>query len=118
MQILVNPGENIKGGEMLEASVNRVLEAQLARFRDQVTRVDVHMSDENADKGGDRDKRCMIEARLEGRPAIAVTEYAPTMERALDGAADKLARLLEKEMDKLQEHRKTPPVPPPSGDAS
>lgn len=119
MQILVNAGDNIQGGELLDSTVTSTLEEQLARFREQLTRVEVHMSDENADKGGLRDKRCMIEARQEGRPPIAVTEFAATMKQAFDGATEKLVRLLEKSMDKLQDHRKTAaPVPPPVEDAS
>lgn len=119
MQIQVNAGDNIQGGELLDSTVTSALEEQLARFRDQLTRVEVHMSDENAEKGGQRDKRCMIEARPEGRPPIAVTEFAATMKQAFDGAADKLVRLLEKSLDKLQDHRRpAAPVTPPAEDAS
>ena len=39
------------------------------RFSAHITRVEVHLGDENAGKRGSDDKRCMMEARLEGHPA-------------------------------------------------
>ncbi len=112
MLIQINAGDHIQGGEALDSSVSGYLEAELDRFRAQLSRVEVHMSDENAGKGGDRDKRCMIEARLDGRPPIAVTELAATMKEALDGATAKLVRLLDKTVDRQHEHRKHTPQPP------
>jgi hypothetical protein len=35
--------------------------------------VEVHLSDENGKKGGSHDKRCMMEARLEGHQRGALT---------------------------------------------
>jgi hypothetical protein len=37
----------------------------------------------------------MLEARLEGRHPIAVTEHAATLDQAVQGAAGKLARMIE-----------------------
>jgi hypothetical protein len=37
----------------------------------------------------------LMEARPEGRHPIAVTEHAATLERAVNGAAEKLARMIE-----------------------
>jgi hypothetical protein len=79
--------------------------------------VEVHLSDENSDKKGGRDDmRCMLEARLEGRPAIAVTHQATTLDEAVEGAVDKLANLIENTLERQhdQELRRTdPPVPEP-----
>lgn len=41
----------------------------------------------------------MIEAHLEGRKPIAVTEYADTLNLALDGAIDKLINMIESILD-------------------
>jgi hypothetical protein len=38
----------------------------VSRCNRQVSRVQVRLADENSDKGGSNDKRCMIEARLDG----------------------------------------------------
>lgn len=39
----------------------------LRRYKNQITRVEVHLGDENADKIGQRDQRCMVDAHLQGR---------------------------------------------------
>ncbi len=71
------------------------MEAALRRFRDHITRVEVHLSDENAAKSGQHDNRCMMEARIEGRPPVAVTHTAASLDQAVSGATDKLARMIE-----------------------
>jgi ribosomal subunit interface protein len=96
MQIQINTDHNIEGHEALKAEVTGVVENALSRFSEHITHVEVHLSDENSDKkGGQDDMRCMMEARLEGHHAIAVTNQATTLDQAVDGAADKLAKLIE-----------------------
>lgn len=106
MQIQVNTDRNIDGHETLTTHVSTVVVSALSRFSDRITRVEVHLSDENSDQkhGGD-DKRCMIEARLEGRQPIAATHVATTVDFAVDGAAAKLCRLIESSVGRLREHR-------------
>ena len=96
MQIQINTDRNIEGREALAAQVSGVVENALSRISDHITRVEVHLSDENSDKkGGNDNMRCVIEARLEGRQPIAVTHQAATVDQAVDGAAGKLSRLIE-----------------------
>jgi ribosome-associated translation inhibitor RaiA len=102
MQIQVNTDHNIEGREALAAQVSGTVETALSRVSDHITRVEVHLSDENSAKNGRDDKRCMMEARLEGRQPIAVTEEAPTLEQAVAGAADKLARSIENTLGRLR----------------
>ena len=102
MQIQINTDHNIDGREALAAQVSGTVESALSRFSDHITRVEVHLSDENSAKSGHNDKRCMMEARLEGRQPIAVTHEAPELDQAVDGAADKLARSIENTIGKLR----------------
>ena len=95
MQIQINTDHNIEGHEALADQVRGVVETALNRVSDHITRVEVHLSDENGDKRGENDKRCMMEARLEGRQPIAVTQQSVTVDQAVDGAAGKLVRLIE-----------------------
>lgn len=95
MQIQINTDHNIDGREALNRHVESVAGQGLARFREHVTRLEIHLSDQNAGKGGPADKSCVIEARLEGRPPVAVTHHAQTLHQAVSGAAEKLARLLD-----------------------
>ena len=104
MQIQTNTDRNVEGSEGLSAQVEAVVASALGRFSDQVTRVEVHLSDENSARGGTDDKRCMMEARLEGRQPTAVTHQAPTVEQALDGAVAKLARSIESTLKRPRDY--------------
>jgi len=95
MNIQINTGHNIKGNEALIAKFSSTIKDALSRMSDNITSVQVHLSDENADKKGKNDKRCMLEARLEGRQPIVVTENASTLNQALDGSIDKLKNMIE-----------------------
>jgi ribosome-associated translation inhibitor RaiA len=115
MQIQINTDRNIEGRDALVTQVSGVVESALSRFSDHITRVEVHLSDENSDKkGAIDDMRCMMEARLEGRQPIAATYQAATLEQAVDGAAGKLTRLIESTVGKLHDQRirRTDPLPP------
>ena len=116
MQIQINTDRNIEGHETLGARVRGVVESALSRLSDRITRVEVHLSDESSHRSGQNDKRCMMEARLEGRQPIAVTHQAATVDQAVDGAADKLTRLIESTLGRLRDqesHRTDPPPPGP-----
>lgn len=114
MQIQINTDHTIDGREALSAHIRSVVENALAHHASHVTRVEVHVADENGAKTVGDDKRCMMEARLEGRPPSAVTHQAGTVHDAVNGAADKLAHLIEHTLGRLQHERshRTDPVRP------
>jgi len=95
MQILVNSAHHIHGSASVTERVVSIVSDSLDRFADRITRVEVHLSDVNGDKVGERDKRCMMEARLAGLKPIAVSHEAPTLLEAIDTAAEKLERAIE-----------------------
>jgi len=105
MQIQVNTDKHIEGREEIVAQVEATVASSLSRFSDRITRVEIHLSDENGDKNGQNDKRCMMEARLEGRQPTAVTCEAATLDQAVAGAADKMKRSLESTLGRLGEDR-------------
>ena len=105
MKIEINTDKNIPGQEALAQSVETILEQVLARFSDQITRIEVHLSDENsAAKSGMADKRCLLEVRLAGRKPEAVRVQAQTVDQAVMGAAQKMASSLESELGKFGKH--------------
>ena len=106
MHIQINTDSNIEGHEALASHVKRVVEDVLSRFSDRITRVEVHLSDQNSDKGGVDDKRCMMEARLEGRQPTAVTHHAARLGAAVDGAAAKLKTSVERTLERLKDDRR------------
>ena len=114
MQVQLNTDHNIEGHEALTAQVSGVVESALSRFSDHITRVEVHVSDENGDKSGQDDMRCVMEARLQGRQPIAVTHQAATLDQAVDGAADKLTRMIESTLGRLRDRKRGSADPSPS----
>ncbi len=95
MTIQFNTDKTINGSEKHNAFFTSLLSEGLKRFSAYITRLEVHLSDENGKKDGLNDIRCLIEARLEGRQPIAVTNIANTHEQAVEGAMDKLKASLE-----------------------
>lgn len=103
MQIQINTDHNIDGHEAMLSRVRSTVEAALNRVSNHVTRVEVHLSDENGNKGGPNDKRCVMEGRLEGREPVAVTEDGETVDQVVHSAADKLAGLIESTLERLRD---------------
>ena len=102
MHIQINTDKNIPGNEAMMQSAKEILDHVLARVAGQITRLEVHLSDENsASKSGVIDKRCLLEARLAGREPVSVSDLALTIEQAVTGAAHKMVSLLESELGKL-----------------
>jgi ribosomal subunit interface protein len=96
MLIQINTDDNITNTDALTGHVESVVKDALDRFADQITRVVVHLSDENSDKkSGSADIRCLLEARLAGLQPISVSAEAATVAQAVDGATRKLKRSLD-----------------------
>ncbi len=108
MKIQINTDNNIEGSEALVERYSNEVASALENVSKHVTRVEVHLSDENADKSGQRDKRCMMEARLEGRQPIAVTEQADTLDQALNGACHKMTRMIGDIVDTRRDRNRQP----------
>jgi ribosome-associated translation inhibitor RaiA len=106
---------HIDGSEALTAQVSATLTQALARFDGHITRLEVHLSDANGGKTGPHDQRCMLEARLEGRQPVAVTDHAATLQQAVHGAGQKLAHLLDSSFGRLHSHREKAAGLPLSG---
>jgi ribosome-associated translation inhibitor RaiA len=114
MQIQINTDRNIEGHERLAAWARGVVEQALNHVSDRITRVAVHLSDENGDRSGQQDKRCLMEARLEGHQPIAVTHQAATMDQAVNGAAEKLISMIESILGRLRDQRRRQAEPLPA----
>jgi hypothetical protein len=95
MQVLLNTDHHVADFDTLSTHVTAVVSEALTHHSNHITRVEVHLGDQNGSKSGPGDKRCMLEARVDGRPPIAVTHNADTVESAVHGAAKSLARAIE-----------------------
>lgn len=116
MQIQLNTDDHVQGTDSLAEWTERELKDKLARFRDQVTRVEVHFSDVNATRVSDVDKRCKLEARLAGRQPLAVSHDAGKIADALQGAAAKLVRALDTSLGRARDARGRESIRGDSGD--
>lgn len=105
MQVQVNTGNGVQNKESLERWANEFLNEELGRFRQELTRVEVQLTDENRGKGGSDDMRCMLEARLTGHEPVAVNHHGETMDEAMRGAATKLVRAIDHRLGKLDRHQ-------------
>ncbi|QYF92998.1 hypothetical protein KY495_20175 [Massilia sp. PAMC28688] len=100
MQIQLNSDNRIVGTPELLARVQADLEQELKHVANVITRVEVHLNDVNGAKGGDDDKRCMLEARIKGSQPLAVESRAPTIDQAVSSAAGQLHRAIKSAMGK------------------
>ncbi|HEU4624683.1 MAG TPA: HPF/RaiA family ribosome-associated protein [Steroidobacteraceae bacterium] len=105
MQIRVNSDHHITGDERMNEIVTNLVTDAVGRYADRITRVEVHLNDVNAAKHGERDKRCMMEARIGGLAPIAVTHEADSLQLAMEGAAEKLERAVSRALGKLADSK-------------
>ena len=94
MIVQINTDNNVEGHARLKSYIAEELATTLARFEDKVTRLEVHLGDENSDK------RCLIEARPINMQPVAVTSHADSTEKAFHGALDKIKKVLETTFEK------------------
>lgn len=90
MKIQLNTDNNITGTENLEGLVSEKLRASLKHFAGYISRIEVHLSDQNAAKSGPDDIQCKIEARVEGMQPVLVVNKSASKEKALDEAIVKM----------------------------
>lgn len=106
MQIQINTDKTIDRHSGLDEHVHTVVSNALHRFGEQITRVEVHLSDNLVQKSADGDNRCLMEARLTGLQPIAVSDHAATLHQAISGATDKLKRAVDSAVGKLHDHKR------------
>lgn len=104
MMIIFNTDRTISGEERKEDYFTTQIAAELERFQSHITRIEVHLKGLNGKKEGFNQIQCILEARLEGRQPMAVSDQADTIALAVSGATDKLKAALETIFGRLQNH--------------
>ena len=104
MKIQINTDKTISAEQRTIDFFNAQISADLDRFESQVTRIEVHLKDENGKKDGVDDISCLLEARLEGRQPIVVTHKGNSVEEAIGGATDKAKAALTTLVGKMRKH--------------
>ena len=103
MKIQINTDKHIQGTEKLEAYASEKINKSLTRFSDKITRIEVHLSDQNADKTGKDDIHCKIEARMKKLQPITVIGRNSAKEKALNDAVNKMKAALDTAVGKMRE---------------
>lgn len=103
MQVQVHTDDHIQGGESLAQWITDEATSKLARFRDQVTRLEVFITDVDAGKSGANDKRCRLEARPAGRQPVSVTGEGDKVAAAFNSAVTKLLSVLDTDLGRVKD---------------
>jgi hypothetical protein len=104
MKIQFNTDKTINGDEKNQHYFISLIDEELKRYQPHITRVEVHLSDQNGIKEGVNNILCLLEARLEGRQPMAVSHQDDTVELAVSGGLEKLKNALETIVGRLQNH--------------
>ena len=102
MQTQINFGD-VDSSDALSQRVHEQVDKALAHVHRSVTRVEVHLRDDNAGKHGNQDKRVVMEARPEGHQPITVDAKGEDMYKVIDDAAAKLGRALKSHLERIAE---------------
>lgn len=105
MYVQVNTGNGLENKDSLDRWAFDYLNNHLSRFRQDISAVEVQLTDENhGARNGNSERRCLMEARLNGHAPIAVKHYAPNQDLAFRGAAEKLLAAVSRTLGKLERH--------------
>ncbi len=99
MQVQVHTDNHIEGTEAMAQWASSTVKTALERFAGQITRVEVHLSDENAGKKNTAESiQCTMEARLEGHQPLALKHHGANLNQAIEGAVEKMGRLIDSKL--------------------
>ena len=105
MDVQINTANNVEGREALNQHLEGAVRDRLSRFEGRLTHVEVHIGDENGDKSGGHDKRCVIEARPAGLKPVSVSDQAGSIDQASSGALAKMVSALDRTFGKLSDRK-------------
>ncbi|MFT6826985.1 MAG: ribosome-associated translation inhibitor RaiA [Roseivirga sp.] len=104
MIIQYNTDKTISGDERHQDYFTNQIARELDRYESHISRIEVHISDENGKMEGRKDIRCLLEARIEGMQPIAVSDQSDDIEQAVSGAIHKIKSALDTILGRLQNH--------------
>jgi ribosome-associated translation inhibitor RaiA len=104
MKIQINTDKTIKGNEIHQDLFITQIVKELDNYKSHIAYIEVHLSDQNGHKKGWDNIQCLLEAKLEGRQPIAVSNQANNIRSAMSGAIDKLKASFETILGRMQNH--------------
>lgn len=101
MIVQINTDKTLAADDKMQDYFTVRVKKAMQRYQSHITRVEIHLKDENGEKKGHNDITCLLEVRLKGRQPIAIDCRADTMELALNGAINKIHNAVETIMGRL-----------------
>jgi ribosomal subunit interface protein len=95
MNIQFNTGNNIDGSDRQRDYFSTLISEDLKRYDSQMTRLEVHLSDQDNSQHEKSEIKCTLEARLKNLNPIVVTNHGNSHEEAIKGATQKLKKSLD-----------------------
>ena len=105
MTIQFNADNNLAVHEEFRDKLNSTLSEGLNNFSEHITWLEVHLSGENGQKFVENDKKCLLEARVEGRAPIVVSAGANNYQVAVFSAISKLRSSLDSFFGRLGKYQ-------------
>lgn len=102
MTIQFNTDKTIGGTQRQQDYFKTQIAEELERFASHITRIEVHLKDENGHKDGPDDISCTLEARLQGKQPMVVHSKGDNLEKAISASIDKMTSSLDKVVGKMQ----------------
>ena len=94
MKVLVNTDKHIEGSERLQNYIDEKMGHALKHFADRLTRIEIHLSDQNGDKPGADDIQCRVEVRPKGLQPVTVTARNANLDLSIADAIEKMKAAL------------------------
>ena len=104
MIIQINTDNNIERDDRLDTYLTSLITEELSNVSSHISRIELHLADENGKKQAENDIRCTLEARLQKRQPIAVTSHANTVDKAVNEALNKLKASINTIIGRLRNH--------------
>lgn len=102
MTIQFNTDKTIDGSQRQQEYFKTKISQNLERFASHITRIEVHLRDENGDKEGLHDLSCTMEARLQGKQPMVVHSKGNNLEKVVSASIEKMTTSLNKVIGKMQ----------------
>ena len=102
MTIQINTDKTLTGEKRSREFFTSQIEEGLKRYESHISRIEVHLKDENGKKDGLNDISCLLEARIVGRQPIAITNEANSIDLAVTGAIVKIKTAIETILGRIQ----------------
>lgn len=106
MPIHVDTDRNIAGNDGLVVSIDARIENDAIRSIGRIVCMKVHLTNEDAGKTGEDDKRCVMETRLEERQSVAMREDPAMLQFAVHWSAHRLGRMIGCSVTTLRANRR------------